>query len=313
MRLGDVANEGAAKYGKPLDGVRVLALEQMQALPYATQLLARLGADVVKIEAPTGESGRGSQPGMTRPDRAASSAPRSCATTSRRSSVTVEPQGGSPAASWCSRSRRTSTCSPRTSSRARSTAWASGTTPCAAVHPAVIYTSLSGFGASGSPYTDWPAYASIAESMSGIYDYVLVGDEMPRPNPVGALGDISSGLFATIGILAALRHRDATGEGQRIDIAMYDATVAMTDIVTNFESHGEAPPQRAQERHPRSVPRVRRLVRDAARARAPARAHLAARRSSRSGPPTRASRHARAGPRTSRTCCGPPSRSGRRT
>jgi crotonobetainyl-CoA:carnitine CoA-transferase CaiB-like acyl-CoA transferase len=109
----------------------------------------------------------------------------------------------------------------------------------AAVHPSVIYTSLSGFGASGSPYADWPAYASIAESMSGIYDYVLVGDEMPRPNPVGALGDISSGLFATIGILAALRHRDATGEGQRVDIAMYDATVAMTDIVTNFESLGK--------------------------------------------------------------------------
>jgi crotonobetainyl-CoA:carnitine CoA-transferase CaiB-like acyl-CoA transferase len=109
----------------------------------------------------------------------------------------------------------------------------------AAVHPSVIYASLSGFGASGSPYADWPAYASIAESMSGIYDYVLVGDEIPRPNPVGALGDISSGLFATIGILAALRHRDATGEGQRIDIAMYDATVAMTDIVTNFGSMGK--------------------------------------------------------------------------
>jgi crotonobetainyl-CoA:carnitine CoA-transferase CaiB-like acyl-CoA transferase len=109
----------------------------------------------------------------------------------------------------------------------------------AAVHPSVIYTSLSGFGASGSPYTDWPAYASIAEAMSGIYDYVLVGDETPRPNPVGALGDISTGLFATIGILAALRHRDATGAGQRVDIAMYDATVAMTDIVTNFGSLGK--------------------------------------------------------------------------
>ena len=104
----------------------------------------------------------------------------------------------------------------------------------AAVHPSVIYVSVSGFGNSGSPYDDWPAYASIAEAMSGIYDYVLVGDETPRPNPVGALGDISSALFATIGILTALRHRDATGEGQHIDVAMYDATVAMTDIVTNF-------------------------------------------------------------------------------
>ena len=56
---------------------------------------------------------------------------------------------------------------------------------------------------------------------------------------MGALGDISSGLFATIGILAALRQRDRTGEGQRVDIAMYDATVAMSDIVTNCGSMGK--------------------------------------------------------------------------
>ena len=65
MRLGDVANEGASGLGKPLDGVRVLALEQMQALPFATQLLARLGADVVKVESTKGgDSGRASLPAM---------------------------------------------------------------------------------------------------------------------------------------------------------------------------------------------------------------------------------------------------------
>src|SRR5438132_12571522 len=67
LKVGDVANPDAAQYGKPLDGVRVLAAEQMQALPYATQLLARLGADVVKVEPPTGESGRASEPSMTDP------------------------------------------------------------------------------------------------------------------------------------------------------------------------------------------------------------------------------------------------------
>ena len=68
MKLGEVANADAARFGKPLDGVRVLAAEQMQALPFGTQLLARLGADVVKVEHPVeGESGRGALPAMTDP------------------------------------------------------------------------------------------------------------------------------------------------------------------------------------------------------------------------------------------------------
>ena len=60
-----MANADALEFGKPLDGVRVLAAEQMQALPYATQMLARLGAEVVKVEHPVhGESGRGAMPVM---------------------------------------------------------------------------------------------------------------------------------------------------------------------------------------------------------------------------------------------------------
>jgi crotonobetainyl-CoA:carnitine CoA-transferase CaiB-like acyl-CoA transferase len=69
VRLGDIANPEAAPWGKPLDGIRVLALEQMQALPYATQLMGRLGAEVVKVEAPgTGDLGRSSMPAMTDPN-----------------------------------------------------------------------------------------------------------------------------------------------------------------------------------------------------------------------------------------------------
>jgi crotonobetainyl-CoA:carnitine CoA-transferase CaiB-like acyl-CoA transferase len=74
--------------------------------------------------------------------------------------------------------------------------------------------------------------------MSGIYEFKRRGDDPPLVAPVGALGDIGSGLFAVIGVLAALRHRDATGQGQHVDIAMLDSVVAMTDIVTNFWSLG---------------------------------------------------------------------------
>jgi formyl-CoA transferase len=109
----------------------------------------------------------------------------------------------------------------------------------AAVHPACIYVSVSGFGNRGdSPYRDWPAFASIAEAMSGIYDFMAKDGRPPTANPVGALGDISAALFATIGVLAALRHRDRTGEGQYVDVAMLDSLLAMTDIVTNFWSLG---------------------------------------------------------------------------
>jgi formyl-CoA transferase len=107
------------------------------------------------------------------------------------------------------------------------------------IHPRGIYVSVSGFGnTTPTPYRDWPAYAPIVEAMSGIYEMKREGDAPPAVAPVGALGDIGAALFATIGILAALRHREATGRGQYVDIAMFDAMIAMTDIVTNFWSMG---------------------------------------------------------------------------
>src|SRR5205823_10998748 len=182
MRLGDVANEGAQRYGKPLDGVRVLAAEQMQALPYATQLLARLGADVVKVEPPAGESGRGSQPSM------------------------LDPQGRVVGATFLRNNlNKRSICIDLKSPQGRelfldlvphfdvvAENFKAGTMGrlglgydvLSALHPGVISVSVSGFGASGSPYSSWPAYASIVEAMSGIYEFLNPPGEPPRANPV---------------------------------------------------------------------------------------------------------------------------------
>ena len=77
--------------------------------------------------------------------------------------------------------------------------------------------------------------------MSGIYEYKREQGEPPVTVPAGALGDIGSAMFGVIGVLAALRQRDLTGEGQHVDVAMLDAMVAMTDIVTNFWSMGMRP------------------------------------------------------------------------
>jgi len=240
VQLGDTANEGARGYGKPLDGVRVLAAEQMQALPFATQLLARLGADVVKVEHPEhGESGRASSPAMIDPDGRKVGATYLRNNFGKRS-VGIDlkaPEGRELFLSLVPHFDVVAeNFKPGTMDRMHL-----GYADIAKVHPRAVYVSISGFGNTvETPYRDWPAYASIVEAMSGIYDYRHPG-RPPVTIPVGALGDISSALFGVIGILAALRHREATGEGQYVDIAMYDSVVAMTDIVTNFWSLGVRP------------------------------------------------------------------------
>jgi formyl-CoA transferase len=108
----------------------------------------------------------------------------------------------------------------------------------AARHPGLIYLSLSGFGASPSAYDGWPAFAPTVEAMSGIYEFKRRGDDPPVVAPAGALGDIGTALFATIGVLAALRHQERTGLGQHVDVAMYDSLIALTDLVTNYWSMG---------------------------------------------------------------------------
>jgi crotonobetainyl-CoA:carnitine CoA-transferase CaiB-like acyl-CoA transferase len=241
MQMGDMANSGAAKNGRPLDGVRILAAEQMQALPYATQLLGRLGADVVKVEHPVhGESGRGASPAMTDPDGRAVGATFLRNNLSKRS-VGIDLKSDAGRDLFLDLAGGFDVVAEN---------FKAGTMDRLGLgydavhdrHPTVIYASVSGFGHDdASPYTSWPAYASVVEAMSGVYDWARRPDEPPRPNPVGALGDISSGLFAVIGILAALRHRDATGEGQHIDVAMLDALLSMTDVVTNLWSLGLRP------------------------------------------------------------------------
>ena len=223
---------------RPLDGVRILALEQMQALPFATQLLGRLGAEVVKVEpVGRGESGRTSSPAMLDP------AGRSVGATFLRNnlnkhSVCIDlksPEGRE----LVLRMAPNFDVVAENSKAGSMAKLGLGYDDLAAVHPGCIYVSVSGFGNTvDTPYASWPAYAAIVEAMSGIYEMKRTGDGPPTVIPVGALGDISAALFATIGILAALRHRERTGRGQHVDIAMLDAVVAMTDIVTNFWSMG---------------------------------------------------------------------------
>jgi crotonobetainyl-CoA:carnitine CoA-transferase CaiB-like acyl-CoA transferase len=241
MRLGEVVPGEGPDNGKPLEGIRVLAAEQMQALPYATQLLGRLGAEVVKVEHPVhGESGRGAAPAMKDPEGRTVGATFLRNNLSKHSvGIDLKADAGKqlfldlvPHFDVVAENFKAGTMDRL----------GLGYEDIRAVHPGVIYVSVSGFGnRDDSPYREWPAYASIVEAMSGIYAWAQRPGEPPRPNPMGAIGDISSALFAVIGILAALRHRDRTGVGQYVDIAMLDAVVAMTDVVSNLYSLGQRP------------------------------------------------------------------------
>ena len=221
----------------------MLAAEQMQALPYATQLLARLGAEVVKVEHPVqGESGRGASPAMTDPEGRAVGSTYLRNNLDKRS-VGLDLKSAEGRELFLRLAANFDVVAenfkPGTMDR-----MGLGYDDVAERLPRAIYVSISGFGNSvPTPYREWPAYASVVEAMSGIYEYKSGPDRPPTTIPVGALGDISSALYGVIGILAALRHRERTGLGQYVDIAMFDAMVAMTDIVTNFWSMGVRPDQ----------------------------------------------------------------------
>ncbi len=168
MRLGDVANAAAASNGKPLDGVRVLALEQMQALPYATQLLARLGAEVVKVEHPKGgDHGRGSLPAMADPDGRLVGATFLRNNLNKRSvCIDLKADGGRDLVLRLAPHFDVVAENSKAGAMAR---LGLGYDDVAAVHPAVVYLSVSGFGNTvPSPYDAWPAFAPIVAALSGI-------------------------------------------------------------------------------------------------------------------------------------------------
>lgn len=238
MRVGETANEQAQNFGKPLDGVRILAVEQMQALPFGTQLLSRLGADVVKVEHPKfGESGRSSHPYMSDPQGRQVGATFLRNNLSKRSiGIDIKhPQGR----------ELLLHLAPRFDVFAEN--FKAGALAklgldyeaVSAAHPKVIYLSVSGFGNLGeSPYQNWPAYAGVAESMSSLYSWSTPRNTAPAISPLGALGDTGSAVFAVIGVLAALRHRDISGIGQHVDISMLDCMVALADVQLQYESMG---------------------------------------------------------------------------
>jgi crotonobetainyl-CoA:carnitine CoA-transferase CaiB-like acyl-CoA transferase len=249
MRLGESYNRDAAKHGRPLEGIRVLALEQMQSMPFATLQLARLGAEVVKIETPgRGDQGRSGRPGITEQGEHVGHAYLRYNLGKKSVAIDVrKPEGRDLILALAP--KFDVIC--ENMGPGRMERYGLGYEALAARNPRAIYLSVSGFGQRGdSPYKQWPAFASVVEAMSASYEQVRRPHQPPVICPMGGLGDSAAGLYGVTGVLAALLHRERTGEGQYIDISMLDATIGLSDMPANFWSLGLRKPPEGELKNP---------------------------------------------------------------
>ncbi|HEX9446929.1 MAG TPA: CaiB/BaiF CoA-transferase family protein [Dongiaceae bacterium] len=230
----------------PLSGLLVIDLTRVLAGPFCTMLLADLGARVIKVETPEGgDDSRGYGPFVD------GRSGYFIAQNRGKESIALNLKQEGDVAILHRLLRRADIIAenyrPGTMTRL-----GLGWEALHARYPRLIYAATSGFGQTG-PYAQRPAYDIIAQAMGGIMS--VTGHEGGPTTRVGSsIGDIGAGLFTVIGILSALHHRDRTGEGMMIDVAMLDCQIAMLENgLMRYVASGKAP-KPIGARHPSIAP-----------------------------------------------------------
>ena len=246
-----------------LAGIRVLDLSRVLAGPWCTQTLADLGADVIKIERPPGaghpggDDTRGWGPPFLKDQQGQTTAEAAYFLGANRNKRSVLIDIAKPAGQKLVR-ELAAQCDVlvenfKVGDMARYGLDAA--TLCARL-PRLVYCSITGYGQTG-PYADRAGYDYAVQGLGGLMSVTGERDGLPGAGPqkVGvAVADLFTGMYATVAILAALRHRDLTGQGQAIDMALLDTQVAMlANLGANYLVTGKAP-QRAGNAHQNIVP-----------------------------------------------------------
>ncbi|WP_223426712.1 CaiB/BaiF CoA transferase family protein [Tateyamaria pelophila] len=238
-----------------LDGLYVLDLSRILAGPTATQLLGDLGATVIKVENPKtdGDDTRGWGPNYV---QGADGTPTDLSAyfmSANRNKQSIAVDISTPEGQDIIRqlAARADVVIENYKPGGLEKYGLDHATLCAA-HPGLVYCSISGYGQTG-PNREQPGYDLMAQGYGGIMSLTGAPDGPPMKVGVG-IADVMCGMYATIGILAALRHRDATGAGQHIDLALVDAQMAwLINEGCNFLTSGEVPARRGNA-HPNIVP-----------------------------------------------------------
>ncbi len=223
----------------PLSDVRVLDLTQALAGPYCTMLLADLGADVIKVEPPAGDMSRSLGPHPA--DRKGCDYGGYFASVNRnKRSIVLDIKTDAGRETFFQLVKTADAVVENAKTGVMDRAGVSYER-LREIKPALVYAAIRGFGdprTGASPYADWPAFDIVAQSMGG-----LVGVTGPeggggyRAGP--AVGDIYPGTLAALGVVAAIHAARRTGRGQFLDVAMYDAILALCEmIVYSYSSAG---------------------------------------------------------------------------
>ncbi|GGE89360.1 CoA transferase [Stappia taiwanensis] len=247
----------AERSSGPLDGLLVLDLSRILAGPTATQLLGDLGARVIKIERPgRGDDTRGWGPPFLRDAdgrETAESAYYLSANRNKQSlAIDLASTGGQEIIRQLAARADVLVENFKVGDLARR---GLGYDDLKAANPGLIYCSISGFGQTG-PYAHRPGYDFLIQGMGGIMSLTGRPDEEGgEPTKAGVgIADVMCGMYASNAILAALHHRTLTGEGQYIDIALFDTQVAwLINQGVGYLTDGQVPPRRGNA-HPTIVP-----------------------------------------------------------
>ncbi|KIC43154.1 CoA-transferase [Ruegeria sp. ANG-R] len=239
----------------PLKGVKVLDLSRILAGPTCTQLLGDLGASVIKIENPAtgGDDTRQWGPPYVEDAEGNRSDLSAYFMSSNRNKKSVALDIASPEGQ--AEVRRLASHADILIENFKPGGLAKYGLDYATLSrelPSLVYCSISGYGQTG-PNASKPGYDLMAQGYGGIMS--LTGDPEGTPMKVGVgIADVMCGMYACVGILAALRHRDLTGEGQQIDLALVDSQVAwLINEGVNYLTSGNVP-QRRGNGHPNIVP-----------------------------------------------------------